>query len=166
MRMTMQPAFSIRPERPDHPQVTALLVALDAYLAGLYDPAANHILSVQELLAPEVRFLAAWQGGDVVGCGAIRSMPGDAATQGESYVEVKRMMVAPAARGCGVAAALLAALEDVARAQGGQLALLETGELQASAVRLYERAGYRLRAAFAGYPDNGLSLFYAKRLHA
>ena len=29
---------------------------------------------------------------------------------------------------------------------------------------LYERAGYRRRAAFAGYPDNGLSLFYEKHL--
>jgi putative acetyltransferase len=31
-------------------------------------------------------------------------------------------------------------------------------------VRLYERAGYVQRAAFGGYPDNGLSVFYEKRL--
>ena len=164
MRMNSKPPLDIRPERTDHPQVMALLAALDAYLAELYEPGANHILSVQELLAPQVRFLAAWQGNSLVGCGAIRSMPGEADTQGERYVEVKRMMVAPASRGQGVAAALLAALEDAACAQGSELALLETGALQAAAVRLYERAGYRLRAAFGGYPDNGLSLFYSKRL--
>ena len=29
---------------------------------------------------------------------------------------------------------------------------------------LHERAGYRRRAAFGAYPDNGFSLFYEKRL--
>ena len=162
--MNSKPPLAIRPERPDHPQVVALLAELDAYLAGLYEPEANHILSLQELLAPEVRFLAAWHGSVLVGCGAVRSMPGDAATQGERYVEVKRMMVLPAARGQGVAAALLAALEEAVRGQGISLAMLETGTLQTNAVRLYERGGYALRPAFGGYPDNGLSLFYAKRL--
>jgi len=45
-------------------------------------------------------------------------------------------------------------------------ALLETGAAQAAAVRLYERSGYRRRAAFGGYPDNGLSLFFEKALAA
>jgi putative acetyltransferase len=31
-------------------------------------------------------------------------------------------------------------------------------------VRLYERNGYRRRATFGGYPDNGLSVFYEKLL--
>jgi putative acetyltransferase len=44
--------------------------------------------------------------------------------------------------------------------------LLETGRDQIEAVRLYERAGYALRGAFGGYPDNGLSLFYEKPLAA
>jgi hypothetical protein len=40
----------------------------------------------------------------------------------------------------------------------------ETGAAQTEAVRLYERCGYARRAAFGGYPDNGLSRFYAKVL--
>ena len=36
--------LTIRPERPDQPDVVALLGALDAYLASLYPPEANHIL--------------------------------------------------------------------------------------------------------------------------
>ena len=42
--------------------------------------------------------------------------------------------------------------------------LLETGGAQTQAVRLYERCGYTLRGAFGGYPDNGLSVFYGKKL--
>ena len=54
-------------------------------------------------------------------------------------------------------------LHDLA-ADGQALALLETGSDQTEAVRLYERAGYTQRGPFGGYPDNGLSLFYGKRL--
>jgi putative acetyltransferase len=55
-------------------------------------------------------------------------------------------------------------LERQLEAEGLGLALLETGGAQRQAVALYERAGYRRRAAFGGYPDNGLSLFYEKRI--
>ena len=51
-----------------------------------------------------------------------------------------------------------------ARRAASRLALLETGRDQTEAVRLYERCGYARRAAFGGYPDNGLSAFYGKRL--
>jgi putative acetyltransferase len=156
----------IRPERPDHPRVAALLAALDAYLGSLYAPADNHILDAQALLAPEVDFIAAWRGGELLGCGAARRMPGEAATDGRPYGEVKRMMVAPAARGRRVGAALLAELESRLARRGVGLALLETGRHQAEAVRLYERAGYCRRGPFAGYPDNGLSLFYSKAFAA
>lgn len=157
-------AASIRRERPDHPEVLALLAQLDRYLASLYPPEANHILDVQALQAPEIDFLVAEMAGGIVGCGAVRRMPGEAATGGRPYGEVKRMMTAPAARGQGIAERIIAALEAALRERGIALALLETGEEQRAAVRLYERCGYRRRGAFGGYPDNGLSVFYEKVL--
>ena len=72
----------IRSERADHPQVVAALAALDDYLAGLYEPEANHILSIAELLAPEVSFFAAWLGERLVGTGAVRRMAAEADTAG------------------------------------------------------------------------------------
>ena len=160
----MSTEISIRRERADHPQVVALLDQLDAYLGALYAPEANHILSSAELLAPEVSFLAAWQADRVVGTGAVRRMPGDAQTAGQAYGEIKRMYVDPALRGQRIAQRLLARLEAALAARGVELALLETGSDQTEAVRLYERCGYARRGPFCGYPDNGLSLFYAKRL--
>jgi putative acetyltransferase len=154
----------IRRQRPDHPQVAALLGLLDAYLASLYPPEANHILDVHELLAPEVDFFAAWSGDEVVGTAAVRRLPGEPATDGRPYGELKRMMVAPGQRGAGLGSRLVATLEEALRGHGVGLALLETGAAQAEAVRLYERCGYTQRAAFGGYPDNGLSRFYAKVL--
>ena len=157
----------IRRERPDQPEVRALLAALDGYLASLYPPEANHILDVDALLAPEVHFLVAREagpGGRVVGTGAVRTRAGEPATGGAAYGEVKRMMVDPVQRGRGIGERLLRELEGALRADGLTLALLETGRDQAEAVRLYERCGYTRRAAFGGYPDNGLSAFYGKRL--
>lgn len=154
----------IRYESPDQPDVRELLGALDEYLDGLYEPQHNHILSVDELLSPKVFFLVARREGRAVGCAAFRRMPGEPGTAGQAYGEIKRMMVRPASRGGGVGAALLARLEQQLACEGLQLALLETGAAQTAAVSLYERAGYRRRAAFGGYPENGLSLFYEKQL--
>lgn len=154
----------IQPERPDQPQVVALLDALDAYLGELYEPEANHILDVQALLAPEVNFLVARRGGRIVGTGATRRMPGEPGTDGLPYGEIKRMYVDPAERGQRIGERLLSALEAQLRSQGYTAALLETGREQTAAVRLYERCGYRERGPFGGYPDNGLSVFYGKPL--
>lgn len=157
----------IRRERPDQPEVRALLAALDGYLASLYPPQANHILELDELLTPEVSFFVARsvdEGGRPVGTAALRRMAGEPQTRGVPYGEIKRMYVDPARRGQRIGVALLDALEGEIRAAGLALALLETGRDQFEAVRLYERRGYQRRAAFAGYPDNGLSLFMEKAL--
>lgn len=163
----MSPEIVIRRESPDQPDVVALLDALDRYLASLYPPEANHILGVAELSAPQVHFLVARTAGPdgrAVGTAAVRLVAGEPATAGEAYGEIKRMTVDPAWRGRGVGARLLQSLEALLAERHIGLALLETGRDQAEAVRLYERCGYRRRAAFGGYPDNGLSAFYGKRL--
>jgi putative acetyltransferase len=154
----------IKPERADHPQVAALLNALDRYLGELYEPEANHILSVSELLVPEVSFFVARHGADIVGTGAVRRMPGEADTEGQPYGEVKRMYVDPAVRGRRIGERLLHTLEASLKERGVALALLETGSEQREALRLYERCGYTRRGSFGGYPDNGLSVFMSKAL--
>ena len=160
----MPEAILIQPTRADRPQVVAMLAELDRYLMTLYAPEDNHILDVPALLAPEVTFLAAWRGDELMGCGAVRRLPAEAATGGQAYGEIKRMFVAPSSRGQRIAERLLQRLEDHLRSEGLPLALLETGGAQTQAVRLYERCGYVKRTPFGDYADNGLSLFYAKVL--
>jgi putative acetyltransferase len=154
----------IRSESPDQPDVRALLAALDGYLASLYPAEANHILDVEALLAPEVAFFVARDGTQAVGTAAYRRMPGEPASGGRPYGEVKRMYVDPAFRGRDIGGRLLDRLHRELVGEGYELALLETGGEQVQAVKLYERHGYAPCAAFAGYPDNGLSRFYAKAL--
>jgi putative acetyltransferase len=155
--------LDIRPTPPDHPQVQALITELDAYLRSVYAPEENHILDLEGLLHPAVTFLAVWDGDAVVGCGAVRMMPGEPATEGRPYGEIKRMFVSPARRGARIGDRILAALETVVHAHGLDRALLETGEELARAARMYRANGYVERTAFGGYPDNGVSLFLEKR---
>jgi len=156
-------SLNIRTTPPDHPQVLALIEQLDAYLASLYEPEDNHILDLEALKHASVTFLGAWDGGTVVGCGAVRVMPGEPGTDGQAYGEIKRMFVSPARRGQRIAQQLLDALEGELKRRGIDRALLETGDAQAEALRLYTRRGYAVRGAFGGYPDNGLSVFMEKR---
>jgi putative acetyltransferase len=82
--------------------------------------------------------------GRAIGCGGLRVLD-------DGVVEVKRMYVRPAARGTGVAPALLRALELQARGLGATRLLLETGTQQHRAIRFYEREGYLPVPAFGPY---------------
>jgi GNAT superfamily N-acetyltransferase len=148
---------TIKAGDPEHPDVLALLRRSEEESHALYGGAC-HTLSVKELAYPAVRFLVASTQGEVVGCGALLHQ--------ESYAEVKRMFVTPTARRRGVGAEILKALERVARAEGVQTLLLETGEKQPAAVALYRSFGYRDRGVFGDYGDNPLSIYMEKRLEA
>ena len=156
--------LAIRPTPPDHPQVLALIAELDAYLASLYDPEDVYIVDLDGLKLPSVTFLGAWDGDILVGCGAVRLMPAEAATGGQPYGEIKRMFVSPARRGERIGEQLLNALERELRQRGIDRALLESGPPQLEALRLYARCGYVPRAVYGGYPDSAeASVFMEKR---
>ncbi|MDF1605997.1 GNAT family N-acetyltransferase [Nocardioides sp. YIM 152315] len=78
--------------------------------------------------------------------------------------EIKRMYVAPAARGRGLARRMLAGLEASAAAHGFEVVVLETGLNQPEAIALYETSGYVPVPPFGHYRDSPLSRCYAKRL--
>ena len=78
--------------------------------------------------------------------------------------EIKRMYVRSAARGRGVGAAILAALEAEARRLDVTRLVLETGERQLEALALYRRAGFVVIPPFGEYVDSPLSVCLAKEL--
>ena len=77
----------------------------------------------------------------------------DEGSVAEDVAELKRMYAVPAVRGRGVAAAVLAAIEDSARDHGLHRVILETGDLQPEAIRFYETAGYQRIPNFGYYKD-------------
>lgn len=134
----------------------ALIAALDAELSALYpEPGANHFrLDPVEVADGQGAFLVVYRGGAAVGCGALRLLDPETA-------ELKRMYVAPAARGTGLGRRLVAALEAEARALGVRRLVLETGTRQAAALALYAATGFRPIPLFGEYrlsPDTSVCL--------
>jgi len=141
--------------------VRALIGELDGVLAAEYLPEQRHGLALAALFQPHIRFFVARLGGVAVGCGGIALF--------DDFAEVKRMYVREAARGRGVAQALLARIEVGARAAACGVLRLETGERQAAALKFYARAGFEPCAAFGDYVAMrqdalATSIFMEKRL--
>ncbi len=142
-------------------EIRTLLTELDAELSAGYEPHQRHALSLDALFQPEVRFFAAYLDDSAVGCGGVAFL-GD-------FAELKRMYCRPAARGQGVAPALLAKIEEAARDAGFTALRLETGVHQHAAIRFYERSGFRARGPFGTYAAMApqaiaLSAFFEKTL--
>lgn len=116
----------------------ALITELNAELSELYpEPGANHFgLTPEEVGEGRGAFLVVYLDGKPVGCGAVRLI--DAETG-----ELKRMYVAPAARGTRLGRRLVDALEAEARALGARRLVLETGTRQHAALALYRATGFR-----------------------
>jgi putative acetyltransferase len=142
-------------------EVRVLIDELETVLAAEYPPEQRHGLALDALFQPHIRFFLARLRGQAVGCGGVARFDG--------FGEVKRMYVRDAARRQGVAAALLARLEDEARDAGLAWLRLETGEHQVAAMQLYARAGFRRCAAFGDYalmvPQSiATSVFFEKHI--
>lgn len=150
-------AVTIARESPRQADVVRLVEELDAYLSALYPPESNHLLDIETLAQPDIRFLVARLDGQVMGCVALRV---DEARWGE----VKRLYVPPRARGLGMGRRLLGELEAQARREGLALLRLETGIHQPEALGLFRAAGFREIAAFDPYRPDPLSVFMEKPL--
>ena len=147
--------MNIALEHPDQPDVIQLIEALDAYQKPLYPPECHYGIDIAALSAAHVLFAVARdQRGAAVGCGAI--------VLESAYGELKRMFVRPENRGQGVAAKVLAFLENTAVARGCKRFALETGISQPEALAFYARAGYVERGPFGNYPADPFSVFMEK----
>lgn len=80
------------------------------------------------------------------------------------HLELKRMYVVPNHRGNGVSTALLRGIEDAAQALGVAKIVLQTGDRQPDAVRLYEREGYTRIPIFPPYEWITFSICMEKTL--
>ncbi|MFB4301776.1 GNAT family N-acetyltransferase [Actinomadura sp. NTSP31] len=168
MRRADDRGFEVRATEWDDPVAATLRDAMQAEMESRYADRVAKILAAAA--APErkadgtlgveaeqvVYVGVAYAGGTGVGHIALRRYGGD--------VELKRMYVAPAHRGSGVAAALLAAAERAARSLGASRVVLQTGDRQPDAVRLYEREGYTRIPVFPPYEWLTFSICMEKSL--
>src|SRR5437763_4726475 len=110
-----------------------------------FDPALSISAHAHELTFPTGLLLIAHLREEPIGCGALKfheNAPG----------ELKRMWVAPRARGLGLGRRLLLALEHSAREAGVVVLRLETNGALIEAIQLYRDSGYQEVEAFDDEP--------------
>ena len=146
----------VEPADPRDPRATELLQQSHALMQRLFAKDACHYLHIDALCGPDIRVFLATEEGTALGTGALARRDG--------YGEVKSMFTAPAARGKGAAAALLARIEDTARSEGLPWLRLETGTGLDAAHRLYARSGFTPCGPFGTYRAVETSLFMEKPL--
>jgi GNAT superfamily N-acetyltransferase len=149
----------IRREDILSPVVQRLIGALNAELDARYpEEGANHFrLDPEEVSDGRGGFFVAYISGKPVGCGAVRRIE-------SAVIEIKRMYVAPEARGRGVGRQVLRELEAEARRLGATRLVLETGPRQPEALALYSRAGFVEVPNFGEYVGCEFSVCMAKEL--
>ncbi|UZN02645.1 GNAT family N-acetyltransferase [Cellulomonas sp. S1-8] len=149
----------------DHPDAVALRRAMVDELAPLYPEHAfgesdgfEH-LDAEQGTSAVTTFLVRHDGIPVACVTHRRASAG----WGAGVAELKRLYVAPAARGLGTARRLVGLVEDDARAQGAARVVLDTGIRQPEAIALYRRLGYRPVTPPAGsWEALPVSLWFAR----
>jgi DNA-binding MarR family transcriptional regulator/GNAT superfamily N-acetyltransferase len=110
-----------------------------------FDPTLGIPAHAHELTPPAGLLLVARLREEPVGCGALKFHE-------NTVGELKRMWVAPRARGLGLGRRLLEALEHKAREAGMTVIHLETNRSLIEAIELYRHAGYQEVEAFNNEP--------------
>ena len=143
----------------DLPEVGELLREHLRSLAQHSPPESMHALDLESLRQPAITFWSVWDGGVLMGCGALKEL--DA-----RHGEIKSMRTASKYLRQGVALRLLEHIFDEARRRAYQRLSLETGSMAAFAAarQLYAACGFRECAPFADYVPDTNSIFMTKRL--
>lgn len=110
-----------------------------------FDPGQTLPTQLDEMRAPVGVFCVAMLRGEPIGCGALKFHP-------DRTAELKRMWVAPSARGLGVGRRLLDELGARAAANGSTSVRLDTNKALTEAIAMYRSAGYREIAPFNNEP--------------
>jgi len=110
-----------------------------------FDPGDALDEAAARMNAPAGTFVLGRAGATCAAAGGIEHVDGATA-------EVKRMWVAPAWRGQGVARRLLAHLEGVAREAGRTQVVLDTNGTLTEALALYRACGYEPTGRYNGNP--------------
>jgi putative acetyltransferase len=149
----------IRRDDLQGPEVAELLRLHLAHMALHSPPESIHALDLAALRAPEITFWTAWEGADLLGCGALKQLD-------PRHGEIKSMHTAARFRRSGIAAAMVRHIVDEARHRAYRRLSLETGSMEgfAPARALYAGFGFVPCGPFADYVLDPHSTFMTLEL--
>jgi GNAT superfamily N-acetyltransferase len=136
-RLVTEPSVEIKPVDPEHPDSR---YCLSEYVAELnrrstrgFDPSVGATALPHEVRPPAGQFFVVYLHGEPIGCGAVKH-------HADAPAEIKRMWIAPRARGLGLGRRLLETLETCALERGARVAHIETSSVLPEALSLYRSA--------------------------
>lgn len=140
-------------------RIAALLEEHLEEMHSITPPESVHALDLESLRAPEITFWSAWEGEELLGCGALQELDPKSG-------EIKSMRTVAAHRRRGVGARILDHILEVARGRGYEWLFLETGSMAEfePARALYSRYGFELCPPFGSYVEDPNSVFMCRRL--
>ena len=136
------------------PRIAAFLEEHIEEMRSVSPSQTKNTLDVKGLRKPDITFWAAWQGEEIVACGALKELS-------SSHAEVKSMRVSPAHRGKKLASKMLKHILSEAKLRGYQKLSLETGPMAffEPAHQLYRKFGFKNCAPFGSYKEDPGSIF-------
>ena len=140
----------------DNPDFQQLVIKLDRDLK-IRDGEDHSFYAQFNKIDAIKHVVIAYDGDEAVGCGAIKAFA-------ENAMEVKRMYVLEDRRGVGIASIVLQQLEQWALALNCTRCLLETGQKQPEAIKLYTKNGYHVIPNFGQYTGVANSICFEKKL--
>jgi putative acetyltransferase len=148
--------------RVDDLRGAQIIRLLEEHLRNMHEitPAESvHALDLSGLRRPEVTMWSAWEGAELLGCGALKQLDLE---QGE----LKSMRTARAHLRRGVASGILRVMLAEAKRRDYRRLSLETGSMAAfePARSLYSRFGFQPCGPFADYTDDPNSYFMTLEL--
>ncbi|CAI6085174.1 putative N-acetyltransferase YsnE [Paenibacillus sp. JJ-100] len=138
-------------------QVKALITEHLLDMTADTPPESMHALNLDALKKPGITLWCAWEGDELLGCGAIKELSVE-------HGELKSMRTASAHLRKGVARRILAHIIEEATIRGYQRISLETGSMDSfiPARKLYEDFGFEYCEPFADYILDPNSAFMTK----
>jgi len=158
--MTME----IRTTGFGHPDAQKLAAEVQQEYVRRYGDIDQTSMHTDHFDPPEGLFVVAYLDDEPVACGGWRAKEQNDDGLLDGDAELKRMYVAPAARGRGLARAVLRHLEQAAVEAGRTRLILETGDKQPEAIALYRSEGYESIRKFGYYKDSPESVCMGKEL--
>lgn len=151
--------MEIRADDLSGEKIVALIQLHLNNMASISPPESCHALAVNSLRSPNIQVWSAWEGEDLMGCGALMRLDAQ-------HGEIKSMRTAEQHLKKGVGAAILQHIIEVAQEQGLQRLSLETGSQVEfiPARKMYEKFGFEECAPFGDYVLDPLSVFMTKTL--
>jgi putative acetyltransferase len=141
------------------PEIQALIAEHLRGMQAITPAESVHAPDLAALRRPDITFWSAWEGNELLGCGALKELePG--------HGEIKSMRTVVKHLRTGVAAAMLEHILAEARRRSYRRLSLETGapEEFLPARTLYSRFGFGECGPFAGYGPDPNSVFMTREL--